>query len=410
MGRVLYRRSHVGYFGGDTHAAYACSASLLCATWTTPEHTPRQAAHSNFSVHCVNAKRESLAVTVPSAPRSQGLGYYLDDPARAHEEWLASRAATAAAPGGAIGPAGPGRGGGGGDDEERLPRKSRLEVIAERQRQRNEGRGRGGGKAKAEDEELDPMDPVRRQHTQPLAILLAYLIFKYVHVFHAAGGRFSTFCCSGRTLRWQHSGGPLTWGTARLAVADARHSFSGLPSTPPLPRWPRRINPLPAPPFPSAFALGPFGRAPRHSLIQTPQPQNPADPAPWTPLPPHSHNSQTSSAMKPSAPPQFAYSDAPRAPSPHHPSRNAPSPCGLPTRTRPAALRLTQTPHPLTNPSAPLQSAYPVTITPFAVCFVRCPLPGCRSAVGLLGRAPRQVFHWAGGLLWAPRYPTHPNP
>lgn len=90
-------------------------------------------------------------------PCSQGLGYYLDDPARAHEEWLASRAATATAPGGAIGPAG--RGGAAGNDD-RLPRKSRLEVIAERQRQRNEGRGRGGGKAKGEDEELDPMDPV----------------------------------------------------------------------------------------------------------------------------------------------------------------------------------------------------------------------------------------------------------
>ncbi len=139
----------------------------VCATGTTPEHAPRQAAHSTFSVHCVNAQGESLAVTVPSAPRSQGLGYYLDDPARAHEEWLASRAATAAAPGGAIGPAGPGRGGGGGgDDDERLPRKSRLEVIAERQRQRNEGRGRGGGGKAKEDEELDPMDPVRRTRSE----------------------------------------------------------------------------------------------------------------------------------------------------------------------------------------------------------------------------------------------------
>jgi hypothetical protein len=63
-----------------------------------------------------------------------------------------------------IGPAP--RDGGDGDADEDGPggpgRKSRLEYIAEQQRLRNEARGKVPRKGSKE-EELDPMDPVRRR-------------------------------------------------------------------------------------------------------------------------------------------------------------------------------------------------------------------------------------------------------
>ncbi|KXZ52794.1 hypothetical protein GPECTOR_8g181 [Gonium pectorale] len=88
----------------------------------------------------------------------QGLGYYLDDPARALAEFAAARATALSGvnSSGVIGPALRGAPGAARETEEE--RKSKLEAIREQQRLRNEARGKAT-KASKEDEELDPMDP-----------------------------------------------------------------------------------------------------------------------------------------------------------------------------------------------------------------------------------------------------------
>ncbi|KAG2453478.1 hypothetical protein HYH02_001699 [Chlamydomonas schloesseri] len=87
---------------------------------------------------------------------SQGVGYYIDDPARALAEARAAGAAARAGPA-SIGPA-PHGGAFVDEDGDGGARKSRLEAIAEEQRRRNEARGKVP-KNKKVDDELDPMDP-----------------------------------------------------------------------------------------------------------------------------------------------------------------------------------------------------------------------------------------------------------
>ncbi|KAG2439337.1 hypothetical protein HXX76_004696 [Chlamydomonas incerta] len=87
---------------------------------------------------------------------AQGVGYYVDDPARALAEARAA-AATARVGPPSIGPT-PRGGAAADEDGDGGARKSRLEAIAEEQRRRNEARGKVPKNKKAEDE-LDPMDP-----------------------------------------------------------------------------------------------------------------------------------------------------------------------------------------------------------------------------------------------------------
>ena len=87
------------------------------------------------------------------------MGYYVDDPARALAEARAAAATTRAGPA-SIGPT-PRGGAFADEDGDGGARKSRLEAIAEEQRRRNEARGKVP-KNKKVDDELDPMDPVRR--------------------------------------------------------------------------------------------------------------------------------------------------------------------------------------------------------------------------------------------------------
>jgi len=84
-----------------------------------------------------------------------GVGYYWDDPVRAHQErHKAPVAATISArPVPSVGPAADDEGEGEGG-----PKKTRAEKIAEMQAARNANRGRNRGGSRKE-EELDPMDP-----------------------------------------------------------------------------------------------------------------------------------------------------------------------------------------------------------------------------------------------------------
>ena len=140
---------------------YYCNAALGVTQWTHPGDSAGTTSSGSSSF------MSSPAFTGPRAgyyfsTGPQGTGYYIDTP-------LSQRVNSSSSSSSAI-VVGP-RGGPLVEDwtgkilgSDKGGKKSRLEMIAERQAARNAGREiRGKGRGRGRDDELDPMDPVRNR-------------------------------------------------------------------------------------------------------------------------------------------------------------------------------------------------------------------------------------------------------
>lgn len=137
---------------------YYCNAQLGLTQWERPTAT---AVASVPAVTSAATTAAFIPSTTFSGARSgyvfkagpSGVGYYID------KGPMATPSDTGIGP--AINtPASQSLRGAAVDEEERGPRKSRQEVIAERQAARNAALAQRGGRAKRGGDELDPMDPV----------------------------------------------------------------------------------------------------------------------------------------------------------------------------------------------------------------------------------------------------------